>query len=159
MYRSIPFLFQCGLISFVFALIFLCFYSPKLRPAISKAVFSPCKVNYNQLETMSPPCISREPGRGRRLLWAFRDLLNYTIQLRFIRQCTAINQTAMFSSFSAGTMNLTKFILALPSGSLFSADINWELQHFQQRSRLNAPLHTVCLQVKLSVSSGSGSEF
>lgn len=48
---------------------------------------------------MSPPC------RGRRLLWAFKDLLNYTIQLLFIRRCMAINQTAMFYSFSAGTMN------------------------------------------------------
>lgn len=52
---------------------------------------------------MSPPHVRRERGTGGRLLWAFKDLLHYTIQLLFIRQCTAINQTAMFCWSSSGT--------------------------------------------------------
>lgn len=52
-------------------LVFLRLYSPKPRLATSKASFSPRKVNYNQLQTMSPPCVHRELGTGRRLLWAF----------------------------------------------------------------------------------------
>lgn len=108
---------------------------------------------------MSPPCISREPGGGRRLLWAFKDLLNYTIQLLFIRQRTAINQTPMFCSFSVGTMNLRNLFCLSHPGRCSRLTLTRELQRFPLWSRLNAPLHTVSLQVKLSVSSGPVSEF
>lgn len=94
-----------------------CSYSPEAGVSHFKAPpHSPHKVNYNQLRAMSPPHVPRERGTGGRLLWAFKDPLHYTIQLLFIRQCTAINQTGMFCYPSSGTKvrwNLFRFPVCL----------------------------------------------